>query len=122
MKNKNNKKENIKIFFQLPLEDKRVILDFKKELKDKIDDVVELKLFGSYARGVQRPDSDIDILIVLNKVNNRKKDMIVDMIRQIIQRRNKYISTHIYSLPEYRWLKKMRTPLMENIKSESISL
>lgn len=119
---KYNEKENIKTFSKLPLRDKRVILDFKKEIKDKIDDVVELKLFGSYARGAQRPDSDIDILVVLNKVNNKKKDMIVDMIRHIIQCRNKYISTHIYSLLEYKWLKKMRTPLMENIKFEAISL
>jgi len=119
---KHNKKENIKNLLQLPLKDKEIILSFKKDLKDKINDVAEIKLFGSYARGTQKSDSDVDILLVLNKVDNKKKDIIVDIVRDIMQQKSKYFSTHIYSLSEYRLLQKMQTPLMKSIKSEAINL
>ena len=33
-------------------------------------DVDKVVLFGSYARGVQRPDSDIDVAIVVNSINS----------------------------------------------------
>lgn len=35
------------------------------------DDLVSLVLFGSYARGEQRKDSDIDLLVVLRKIDDR---------------------------------------------------
>lgn len=49
------------------------------------DNLISLILFGSWARGEQRPDSDIDILIVLEEVGDRyyihkKIDAIEDML------------------------------------------
>jgi predicted nucleotidyltransferase len=35
------------------------------------DDLVSLVLFGSYARGEQRKDSDIDVLVVLREIRDR---------------------------------------------------
>ncbi|BFH74658.1 nucleotidyltransferase domain-containing protein [Sulfurisphaera javensis] len=35
------------------------------------DNLVSIVLFGSYSRGDQRKDSDIDLLVVLNKIENR---------------------------------------------------
>ncbi|AAK41698.1 nucleotidyltransferase domain-containing protein [Saccharolobus solfataricus] len=35
------------------------------------DNLVSIVLFGSYARGDQRKDSDIDLLIVLDKIEDR---------------------------------------------------
>ncbi|MBP1356876.1 MAG: nucleotidyltransferase domain-containing protein [Sulfolobus sp.] len=39
------------------------------------DDLVSIVLYGSYARGEQRRDSDIDLLIVLNEIKDRYEVM-----------------------------------------------
>jgi len=51
-----------------------------KELVDAFlkvygDDLISLVLFGSYARGEQRRDSDIDLLVVLKEIKNRYEVM-----------------------------------------------
>jgi uncharacterized protein len=33
-------------------------------------------LFGSYARGQQTPDSDLDVIVILDKVGNRLDEMV----------------------------------------------
>ncbi|MBP1357400.1 MAG: nucleotidyltransferase domain-containing protein, partial [Sulfolobus sp.] len=35
------------------------------------DDLVSIVLYGSYARGEERRDSDIDLIIVLNEIKDR---------------------------------------------------
>jgi predicted nucleotidyltransferase len=44
------------------------ILDFLYQHRDELRamGVVKIGLFGSYVRGEQRPDSDVDILLTLN--------------------------------------------------------
>ena len=51
-----------------------------KELVDAFlkvygDDLISLVIFGSYARGEQRRDSDIDLLIVLKEIKDRYEVM-----------------------------------------------
>ena len=45
---------------------KSVLLKNRKLLKEKYG-IVNLKIFGSYARGEETPKSDIDILVEFNK-------------------------------------------------------
>ena len=44
------------------------LLDYKL-LVSKHFDVDKLVLFGSYAKGTQRPDSDIDVAIIVNSIS-----------------------------------------------------
>jgi predicted nucleotidyltransferase len=44
------------------------LLDYKL-LVSKHFDVDKLILFGSYAKGTQRPDSDIDVAIIVNSIS-----------------------------------------------------
>lgn len=52
---------------QIPADKKQLIADFKKSMQglygDRLSNII---LYGSYARGEARPDSDIDFLVVLN--------------------------------------------------------
>ena len=48
--------------------------DVKKELVDKITKVTKVKkiiLFGSYSKGTATDESDIDLLIIENKINSK---------------------------------------------------
>ena len=45
---------------------KKILQDHKGTLKDKFG-VIEIGLFGSYTRGNQKKDSDVDILVEFEK-------------------------------------------------------
>lgn len=57
-------------FEKLPAKVKLSISDFLKELEEK---PIVAVIFGSYARGNYTKNSDIDILLVFQKIDNSKK-------------------------------------------------
>ena len=57
-------------FEKLPAKVRLAINDFLKELKDK---PVVVVIFGSYANGTYTKNSDIDILLVFQKIENPKE-------------------------------------------------
>ena len=82
-----------------------------------------LILFGSYARGEQREDSDIDILILIDteKISHDDRDRIGDPICGIELETGKLISPMI--LPKKWWTASQYiTPFYRNVKREGIKL
>ena len=87
------------------------------------DPNAEAFLFGSRARGDNRPDSDWDILILVenDKVTNEIEDNFRDDLFNIEIDSGQVITTFIY--PKRYWNTKLiYSPLYENIKSEGIKL
>ncbi len=95
------------------------------------DQVEALVLFGSHARGEAAPDSDIDLLVVLNREylpdkndvylvgygNPVWEDLTAHSL-DILLEYDVYISPTLISLREYQqW-----SPLMENVQGEGVSL
>jgi predicted nucleotidyltransferase len=80
-------------------------------------------LFGSRARGDNKPDSDWDILILINNqiVTSEIEDKFRDVLYNIELESGQIISAFIY--PKSYWQKKMRySPLYKSIKKEGIKL
>ncbi|MFY0650448.1 MAG: nucleotidyltransferase domain-containing protein [Cyclobacteriaceae bacterium] len=80
-------------------------------------------LYGSYARGDQRPDSDIDLLILIDKekvsIDDERK--IKYPLYDIEFDKGKVISPLVLSKREWE-TKHSITPFYENIKKEGIRL
>ena len=79
-------------------------------------------LFGSQARGDARPDSDWDLLILLNK---RKKifedeDIYGYPFAEMGLKYKTYISVKIYTVND--WKKRKFTPFYKNIIQEGIEI
>jgi len=79
-------------------------------------------LFGSQARGDARPDSDWDLLILLNK---RKKifedeDIYGYPFAEMGLKYKTYISVKIYTVND--WRKRKFTPFYKNVKQEGIEI
>ena len=50
----------------LSTEEKSALMQFKADLEQALgSQLIELKLFGSKARGDDQPDSDIDVLVIV---------------------------------------------------------
>jgi len=78
-------------------------------------------LYGSYARGDFRSDSDVDVLIALEGTVNPSQeiDLIGDGVADICLEHNVLIGT--FPVPE-EWLKVRKSPLFENVRREGIRL
>jgi predicted nucleotidyltransferase len=80
-----------------------------------------LILYGSYARGDYRSDSDIDILILLDKdkITYEDQKRISSPLYRIELETGILISPNFYSKNEWR---KRITPFFENVSREGILL
>ena len=93
-----------------------------KSIHDK-DPFAEAYLFGSRARGDFRPDSDWDILILVNadKVTNEIEDKFRDDLYDIELEAGQVISTFIY--PKMYWEDTLIfSPLYKKVNQEGIRL
>lgn len=102
---------------------KEQITDRIKNSIRSIDPGADVFLFGSRARGNNRPDSDWDILILIDahKVTNEIEDKFRDKLYDIELESGQIISIFIY--PKTHWNSKLRySPLYENVSKEGIKL
>lgn len=104
----------------------------KLNLREKIE---EMYLFGSRARGTEMPDSDYDLLIVVNgnsKTNKRSgaiyctnkefREKIYDLVVEIFLETGKDISLKIFKNEEFKRVCKMETPFTQNVLKEGIKI
>lgn len=89
----------------------------------KNDPNAEVYLFGSRARGNSKPDSDWDILILVNdlKVTNEIEDKFRNDLYDIELDSGQVISTFVYSKDYWQNIL-IYSPLYGNIKKEGIRL
>ncbi len=79
-------------------------------------------LFGSEARGDAKPDSDIDLLVLLNQdsVNNSEKDAICTPLYEIELQTGIPVNAHIYT--QHYWDTRPTDPFKINIQNEGVIL
>ena len=106
--------------------DRRLALtEFVKRLRHNLSgNVVDVRLFGSEARGEATPESDIDVLVVVQPESERValEDRAIDIAFDINPQFSVYVSPRvimpgILSDPVWR-----ETPFIRNVAVESIPL
>lgn len=85
---------------------------------DASNEIVKILLFGSCARGQDRPDSDIDLLIVLRQDRWSVRDRIYELVTDLILEYEREISLKVLSLAEFQRLMERGTPFMQEIKRD----
>ena len=108
--------------------DRNNVKEINKEIADIVDkyiaivkenyDVVAIILFGSYAKGTEHEDSDIDIAVVTDDIKTDKFDEEVKLtlLRRKIDSR---IEPHIIKVEDYE---NNETPFIVEVKNTGIKV
>ena len=96
-----------------------VLASIKKQVRE-IDPFADIILYGSRARGDSKPDSDWDILILVNSTADIETEKIFrHKLFDVELELGEAVSTYVYNKQEWN-SKYWMTPLFKNISNEGI--
>lgn len=101
--------------------EKRAIETLKKELAKRVD-LIELRLFGSKARGEGGAESDIDVMIQVAETNPEVEALIDDIIFKINLENESFISAIIFGQKELEEGPLSESPLYRVIQKEGVPI
>jgi predicted nucleotidyltransferase len=103
--------------------EKTAITSFLHRLCDFLgDDLCQLWLFGSKARGDFHEDSDIDLLVVLRDLNSERRGIIRRLAARISLDYDTLINTHLYEEARWEAIVTHRDTLWREVQRDGILL
>lgn len=117
----NKKKRSIKKSILLKKKEKKAVATLKEILSQKFN-LIDIRLFGSKARGESTPGSDIDIMIEIAESNTDIRYQIYDIIFEINLENDIFISTTIFSRKELEDGPMAESPIYKIIHKEGIPI
>lgn len=106
---------------RVPKKIREILAETRQELEKKYAQrLKQMILFGSYARGNHSQDSDIDIILLLNKSNSlsAERDIYLPITSRLSLKYDKVISIIPMKVEEF---KRKKTSLILNVHKEGIS-
>lgn len=101
--------------------EKKAVREFSLLLRKEIgEDLVEVKIFGSKARGEDSSESDIDILIILKQSDKKKRDIIADLSFEIGLKYDLFLSTVVYEEDLFYSPLSKETLFYQNVQKDGI--
>lgn len=104
---------------------KSILNQFRERVFSEFSNqIISIVVFGSYARGEERPDSDLDILVVVREKSKSLEKKISDISYEIMWELNFSPLISIDALEEdyFNNLRKLGSSFYRKIQNESISL
>ena len=99
-----------------------VIQEFLRRIAPLRDRLQKIVLFGSRARGDEKPYSDYDILIVVEEKERPLIDALYDATQEVLYVTERLISFKIYKRVDFERFAAIPTPFMANVLREGIPL
>jgi len=107
----------------LTAKEKLVLRQFKAAVEQALgSQLIELKLFGSKARGDDKPDSDIDVLVIVTDDDWHICDKIYDIATDIFLQTDIYISPKVIGKSRLEQLQKEGTSFLRSISRDAIAV
>ena len=96
----------------------KLAVEVRKRLTKKLNQPVQVVMFGSQARGDAKRDSDIDILVILPSVNPKVRGTVSEIAWEVGFEAGKVIST--VPTTKERMKRYAFLPFYQNVKSEGV--
>lgn len=108
---------------KLKAQDRQALEDFLTRVRTALGDrVLALKLFGSKATGRDNPDSDIDVLVVVNETSVEVENRVIDIAFDVNLEHDVYISPMVVARAVFDDPVWSITPFIRTLEREGISL
>ena len=101
---------------------KEIVESFLGKIRGIRPRINSIYLFGSRARGVARPDSDYDLLVVIPQKDQGLKDKLYDASVDVFLDKGADISLKIIKNEDFERMKRLSFPFIENILKEGIKV
>ncbi len=96
---------------------------FSQNIKERLSlNIKDVRLFGSVARGTDTPESDIDILVLVEKDDRATSDAIMEIVVDINLEYNVVITPIIITGSHYANPLFRKTAFFHNLEVEGVSL
>ncbi len=103
--------------------EQRALSEFVAQLQDRLNgNLLSVTLFGSRARGMGGPDSDLDVLVVVERDDLAVRRTIRYLAADVWLAHGAFISTRVWSRERMERMEREPTLLGRNIQRDSISL
>lgn len=86
------------------------------------DNIIELRLFGSRARGEGHEESDLDVAVIVKKESGRLRRHIYDIAADILLSDSINISPLVFSKEKLDWLLSIERGIALDNEREGITL
>jgi len=94
---------------------------FAKDVRKLLgDNLVEIVLFGSVARGEWSEESDIDLLLVVKNNPWETQKKLADLVVDYLLRYWIYISPKVISIEDFEFMKRINSAFYINVSREGI--
>jgi predicted nucleotidyltransferase len=102
----------------------RLLADYRRLLVEHLGErLVQLTLFGSYARGEARTDSDVDVAVVLDRIDRHvDRALPAELAADLILEHGLVITPLVLSVSELEFLHQREDLLAENLDREGIAV
>ena len=86
------------------------------------DTLLDVRLFGSCARGEMREDSDVDVAVVLERIDWRTKCDVIDLSTDIGLAHDVLLSPTVLDRATFERWRAQERPLVMDIERDGVSL
>lgn len=101
----------------------RSLDDYARELRRRYGEaLIELRLFGSFARGEADEESDVDVAVVLEEVDWRTRCDVIDLATDIGLPLDLRISPTVFDRATWDTWRREERPLVMDIEREGVPL
>ena len=107
----------------LNTKEESILKQFKASLEQALgSELIELKLFGSKARGDDRPNSDMDVLVIVSTGDWHIRDKVYDVATDMLLQEDVCISPKVISKSRFVQLRTEGTSFIHNVSKDAITI
>ena len=97
------------------------------ELKSRLTsrfgaDLLDVRLFGSYARGEADEDSDVDVFVLLRTAGWTERKAVLDIAGDLFAESGLLVSPTVFDWARYQEWRRQERPLVMDIEREGVPL